>query len=63
MTTNISIDMAQAELREIIAQLGPADVVVITQDERPVAKLVSSQTPRERPGPELCRGMITIVSE
>lgn len=63
MPTNVSIDVAQAKLRELIAKVGPDDVVVITQDQRPVAKLVSSRAPKQRPGPGLCKGMMTIVSD
>ena len=63
MATNISIDVVQTKLREIIAELGPDDVVVITQDQRPVAKLVGSRRPSQRPGPGLCKEMITIVSD
>ena len=64
MVTSISIDEAQAKLKEIIARLGPDDEVVITENQKPVAKLVSGQTPaKQRPGPGLCKGMITIVSD
>lgn len=63
MSTNVSIDEAQAKLREIIAKLGPDEEVVITENQQPVAKLVGGRTAKQRPGPGLCKGMITILSD
>jgi len=63
MSTNISIDEAQARLREIIAKLGPDEEVVITEGRQSVAKLVGGHAVKQRPGPGLCKGMITIVSD
>lgn len=63
MSTNVSIEEAQAKLREIIASLGPDDEIVITEGEQPIAKLVLGRTKKQRPGPGLCKGMITIVSD
>lgn len=51
------------KLREIIAGLGPDDEVVITEDDRPIAKLVLYQKPKQRPGPGLGKGMITVVGD
>lgn len=65
MATTISVDEAQAKLRQLIQQMAPGDVIVITEDQEPVAKLVSEQTkpPRkQRPGPGLCKGMITYMA-
>jgi antitoxin (DNA-binding transcriptional repressor) of toxin-antitoxin stability system len=37
---------------------------VITENNQPVAKLVSEKPQvRQRPGPGLCKGMITIVAD
>ena len=63
MSTNVSIDEAQAKLREIIAKLGPDAEVVITENQQPVAKLVGGRAAKQRPGPGLCKGMIAIVSD
>jgi antitoxin (DNA-binding transcriptional repressor) of toxin-antitoxin stability system len=63
MSTNVSIEEAQAKLREIIASLGPDDEIVITEGEQPIAKLVLDRSKKQRPGPGLCKGMITIVSD
>jgi antitoxin (DNA-binding transcriptional repressor) of toxin-antitoxin stability system len=62
METNVSIEEAQARLREIIARLHPDQEVIITDNEQPVAKLVGGRMQRaRRPGPGLCKGMLTIV--
>jgi prevent-host-death family protein len=64
MSGQISIEDAQAKLGEIIAQLQLGEEVVITDRQQPVAKLVGQRPPhRQRPGPGLCRGMITIVAD
>ena len=63
MSARVSIDEAQVKLREIIAQLGPDDEVVIVENQQPVAKLVGGRVARQQPGPGLCRGMMTIVSD
>ncbi len=66
MSATITIDEAQARLRELILQLAPGEVVIITENEQPVAKLVS-QSPKPAPGlrppPGLGKGFITVVSD
>ena len=59
----VTIQEAQAKLTDLIHQLTPGEEVVITENERPVAKLVAS--PAEKPHPVLgrCKGMLTIVAE
>jgi antitoxin (DNA-binding transcriptional repressor) of toxin-antitoxin stability system len=64
MSTIVTVEEAEAKQRELIAQLGPGDEVVITHNQQPVAKLVSQiQTVRQRPGPGLGKGMLTIVAD
>ena len=61
----ITIDEAQAKLKELIHQLAPGEEVIITENQQPVAKLVNEQpTLRKptRPGPGLCKGMITYMA-
>jgi antitoxin (DNA-binding transcriptional repressor) of toxin-antitoxin stability system len=65
MSTIITIDEAQARLKDLIHELTPGDEVVITEDHRPVARLVverPSPAGSPRPGPGLCRGMITYMA-
>jgi antitoxin (DNA-binding transcriptional repressor) of toxin-antitoxin stability system len=65
MPTTITIDEAQANLRNLIHQLAPGAEVIITENEQPVAKLINEQpapTRPTRPGPGLCKGMITYMA-
>ena len=50
MSATITIDEAQARLKELIHRLAPGEEVIITEDQRTVAKLVS---PPSRPKPGL----------
>jgi prevent-host-death family protein len=60
----VTIQEAQAKLPDLIRKLLPGDELVITDNNQPVAKLVSQKPPaRQRPGPGLCKGMITIVAD
>ena len=65
MSTTISIDEAQSKLRELIRQLAPGDEVIITENEKAVARLVG-QAPASvrppRPGPGVCRGQIAYMA-
>lgn len=65
MTATITIDDAQARLRDLIHQLAPGEEVVITENQQPVAKLIGEQSKPAspaRPGPGLCKGMITYMA-
>lgn len=60
----VTIQEAQAKLPDLIHNLSPGDEVLITENNQPVAKLVSEKLPvRQRPGPGLCKGMINIVAD
>jgi prevent-host-death family protein len=62
--TTVTIQEAQAQLPDLIHRLNPGEEVVITENDQPVAKLVSEKPPlRQRPEPGLCKGMITIVAD
>ena len=59
MSTTIPIDEAQAKLKELIHQLTPGEELIITENEHPVAKLVSEQPKlplMSRPGPGSAKG-------
>ncbi|MFG0287835.1 MAG: type II toxin-antitoxin system Phd/YefM family antitoxin [Rhodopirellula sp. JB044] len=63
MADEISIDDAQGHLKDLIAGLAPGAELVITDDDKPVAKLVSEQKkPAEFRKLGLGKGMITIVN-
>ncbi len=66
MSATITIDEAQANLKELIHQLAPGEEVIITENQRPVAKLVnhpSQPKPGLRPPPGLGKGIITVISD
>lgn len=63
MSATISIDEAQANLRDLIHHLAPGDEVLITENQLPVAKLVSQSKSKKRREPGLCKGMITLLVE
>lgn len=63
--TTVTIEEAQANLKELIHRMTPGDELVITENEQVVAKLISEPPtkPRLRRSPGLGKGMIKIVSE
>jgi prevent-host-death family protein len=66
MSVTMTIDEAQAKLKELIHQLAPGEEVIITENQQPVAKLVSeppTPKPRLRPPPGLGKGCITVLSD
>ena len=65
MPATVSLEEAQANLKDLIHQLAPGQEVVITEDQRPIAKLVSQKTapqPSQRPAPGLGKDMITFIA-
>ena len=64
MLTSITIEEAQARLKDLIHKLNPGQELIITENEQPIAKLISEpQKSHQRPGPGLCKGMITIIAD
>ena len=64
MLTSITIEEAQASLKDLIHKLNPGQELIITENEQPIAKLISEpQKFQQRPGPGLCKGMITIIAD
>lgn len=59
----VTIQQAQANLVDLIHRLAPGDEVMITENDRPVAKLVASSIDKPRPVPGRCRGMLTILAD
>lgn len=48
MPASITVEEAQATLKELILKLMPGDEVVITEKDRPIALLVATPGPTER---------------
>lgn len=63
MATTLSIDEAQATLADLIHRLAPGEEIVITENQQPVARLVSQPQPLKRREPGRCKGMITLLVE
>lgn len=63
MTKSVELDVAQATLAELIANLRPDDDVVIMQNHKPVAKLVATPTIRPARIPGLMKGKLTVLVE
>ena len=47
--TTVPIEVAQARLAELIARLQPGDEIMITVDDRPVARLVATELSAAEP--------------
>jgi len=64
MSTIVTMDEAQARLKELVARLGSGEELVITQDDKPVAKLVRETIPARKPRKAgNCIGMIRIIAD
>jgi len=63
--TMMTVDQVQARLPEIIGKLAEGEELIITENQQPVARLVGELTKppaASRPGPGLCKGMITYMA-
>ena len=49
MSATVTLEEAQGKLRELIARLSPAEELIITENQQPVARLVAAAKPAERP--------------
>ena len=49
MPETITIDEAQAKLKDLIHRLAPGEEIVITENERPVAKLSGAESKKQWP--------------
>jgi len=62
----VTLEQAQAQLPDLIHKLAPGEEIVITENNQPVAKLVSEPLKAKsglRPPPGLGKGCITILSD
>lgn len=65
MRTTMAVEDIKVTLPELLDSLTPGDEVILTRNQQPVAKLVSEapkSAPKQRPGPGLCKGMITFIA-
>lgn len=61
MTRKMEIDLAQSQLSELIAGLGPDDELILTKDDKPIARLLPATWGTPVFG--RCKGMLTVVAE
>lgn len=62
--TTVTLEEAQANLARLIAKLKPGEEVVITQQDRAVARLLAEPTNARRPRrPGSAIGKLTIVED
>ncbi len=63
MSTTITVQEAQAKLKELIDNLAPGEEVVITENQQPVAKLIATPTPqRKARQPGTLRGTVLYMA-
>ena len=63
MSHTIPIDQASAQLRGLVRSLGPGDEIVLTDNDKPVARIVSDLPQPKQRVPGAWKGMLTIVKE
>ena len=63
MPASITVEEAQVTLKELISKLAPGEEVVITEDQRPVAKLIATpETLRKPRQPGTLRGTVLYMA-
>jgi antitoxin (DNA-binding transcriptional repressor) of toxin-antitoxin stability system len=61
---SVTIEEAQAKLPDLIAHLRPGEELVITRNEKPVARLMTEEVPKRRPRKAgSAKGMLTIIQD
>lgn len=61
--STVTLEEAQARLPQLIERLQPGEIIVITRDQIPVARLLGEEPVRRQPRrPGNCKGMLTIVA-
>ena len=64
MSITITLEEAQAKLKDFIHQLAPGDEIIITENQQAVAKLVGDGPQQGKPRvPGLGKGFITLLVE
>ena len=62
MSHTLTIEQASARLGDVVRALGPGDEIVLTENDKPVARILPS-APRPKRVAGACVGMLTIVSD
>lgn len=65
MAATITLEQAQADLKEIVHKLIPGEEIVITEGDKPIARLVSepSQSTQKQPRrPGLLKGQVLYMA-
>jgi prevent-host-death family protein len=63
MPATLTVEEAQAKLKELIDQLAPGEEVVITRNQQPVAKLIATSEPQRKPRqPGTLRGTVLYMA-
>lgn len=63
MSYTMPLQEAAARLAELVGELKPGDEIVLTEQDRPVARIVPDASVRPRPRRGRCKGMLTILAE
>jgi antitoxin (DNA-binding transcriptional repressor) of toxin-antitoxin stability system len=64
MSATITVEEAQINLKDLIHQLAPGSEIIITENQQPVAKLVSApaKAATQRPAPGMFPGSIVYMA-
>ncbi len=63
MSLTISIAQASTQLEGLIRALGPNDEIVLTDNDKPVARIVPDRVITTQRQPGKCKGMLEILDE
>jgi antitoxin (DNA-binding transcriptional repressor) of toxin-antitoxin stability system len=62
--TTVTLEEAQARLPDLIEHLATGEELVITRNERPIARLLAEEKPKRQPRKAgNCKGMLAIVAD
>ena len=62
--STVTLEEAQAHLSELIDRLQPGEILVITRNEKPVARLLVEESPKRKPRKAgSAKGMLTILQD
>ena len=62
--TSVTIEEAQAKLPELIDHLASGEVLVITRNQQPIARLLAEEPPQRKPRRAgSAKGLLTILVE